>query len=67
MDTNGIYGDYDEEGEGVVEVGTVGNVDIVDKIMNIDVGGIEDKNGIDVDSPQKELHMFQSILDSGAG
>jgi hypothetical protein len=67
MDTNGIDGDYDEGGEGAVDVGTAWNVGIVDKITNIDVGGIEDKKAIDVDTRQKELHMCQSILDSGAG
>ena len=67
MDTNGVEGEDDEGGEGAVEVGTVWNVGIVDKITNIHVGCIEGKEAIDVDTVQKEPNMCQSTLDSGAG
>ncbi len=51
IDADGIDEDYDEGGKGAVEVGTVWNVGIADKIMNVDVGGVEDKKAIDVDVP----------------
>ncbi len=50
-----------------MEVGTVWNVGIVDKITNIYVGCIEGKEAIDLDTLQKEPNMCQITLDSGAG
>ncbi len=50
-----------------MEVGTVWNVGIVDKITNIHVGCIEGKEAIDVDTVQEEPNMCQITLDPGAG